>query len=91
MNQRPIKKIRLHPNFLKRHKGLPEHKKELYRQKEFIFKQNAFDPRLGTHKLHGELKEFWAFNIDDSLRVVFIFVDEQTVGFINIGPHSIYK
>ncbi len=91
MNQKPIRKISFHPKFLKKLKRLPEHKKKLYRQKELIFKQNVFDPRLGTHKLHGALKEFWSFDIDDSLRVSFEFLDEDKVGFINVGPHTIYE
>lgn len=91
MNRRPIKDIYLHPGFKKRYKRLPEHKKKLAKKKEQIFRQNPFNPRLRIHKLHGQLKGLWAFDIDDSLRITFEFIDDQTVGFVDIGPHAIYK
>ncbi len=51
---------------------------------------NCFDPRLKTHKLKGRWSEHWAFSISYSHRVVFVFMGNGTVGFIEIGDHDIY-
>jgi len=48
-------------------------------------------PALKTHKLSGKLQEYWSFSIDYHLRIMFRFVDKQTVEFIDIGTHEIYK
>ncbi len=58
-------------------------------QKLDIFKKDPFDKKLKTHKLKGELKNYFGFWINYSDRIVFRFIDNQTA-FI-IGDHSIYK
>ncbi|MBI5414174.1 type II toxin-antitoxin system mRNA interferase toxin, RelE/StbE family [Candidatus Peregrinibacteria bacterium] len=39
--------------------------------KEKIFKKDSFDTRLKTHKLKGNLNEYWAFSINYSYRILF--------------------
>ena len=53
-----------------------------------IFEQNPFDPSLKTHKLSGILKDYWAFSIDYDIRIIFKFIDPQTVLLIDIGSHD---
>ena len=57
--------------------------------KKFI--ENPFDPSLKTHKLTGKLSSYWSFSIDYNLRIIFEFIDEGSVGLIDIGTHEIYK
>ncbi|MCY7362973.1 MAG: type II toxin-antitoxin system mRNA interferase toxin, RelE/StbE family [Ignavibacteria bacterium] len=52
------------------------------------FSDNPFDKSLRTHKLSGELKECWAFSISYDYRVIFEFVDDNTVSLIDIGTHD---
>ena len=78
-------------NFKKYKEKLTEQEKDKLRQKLMIFKKDPFDKRLKTHKLKGELKKYWGFWVNHSDRVVFRFIDDQTVFFIIIGDHSIYK
>lgn len=59
--------------------------------KEAIFKNNSFDPRLGTHKLHGKDRELWAFWVDRSYRIKFVFLGNGIVLFLEIGTHDIYQ
>ncbi len=67
------------------------------KQKNFIkkhielFLKDPFHPSLKTHKLKGKLKGYWSFSINYELRVLFEFIDEDTVGFVDIGTHSIYR
>lgn len=60
-------------------------------EKTTIFKINPFNARIDTHKLHGEKKEEWAFSIDYSYRISFIFLEGDKVIFTDIGTHDIYK
>jgi len=59
--------------------------------KTSVFKDNPFTPKLDTHKLHGEKKEEWAFSVDYSYRISFVFVENNTILFTDIGTHDMYK
>lgn len=56
-----------------------------------LFKENCFNPRLKTHKLKGKLNGYWSFSITYSHRGLFEFLDGDSVAFIDVGDHSIYK
>ncbi|MEK7500652.1 MAG: type II toxin-antitoxin system mRNA interferase toxin, RelE/StbE family [Patescibacteria group bacterium] len=56
-----------------------------------IFKENSFDARLETHKLHGKDLGLWSFSVDYFHRIKFIFIDRDKVLFLEIGRHNIYK
>ena len=83
-------KIYYSSKFEREYKKLPEHIKALAEEREEVFRQNSFDPRLDTHKLSGRLKEFWAFSIDYKYRIIFEFAGKEAVWFHSIGDHSIY-
>jgi len=74
--------------FRRKYKKLSHELKERAKEKEKIFKENPFDPRLDTHKLHGKDKAFWAFSITRSLRIKFEFLGNNQVLYIDIGPHA---
>ena len=65
--------------------------KKLAVKKEKIFRDNPFNPRLETHKLHGKEKEAWSFSINRDYRIKFIFLGKQEVLFFEVGAHEIYK
>ncbi|OGZ06689.1 MAG: hypothetical protein A3D65_02090 [Candidatus Lloydbacteria bacterium RIFCSPHIGHO2_02_FULL_50_13] len=56
-----IGEIHVTKKFERQYKLLPDRVKEFAKEKEIVFKNNPFDPRLETHKLHGKKKEAWAF------------------------------
>jgi len=60
-------------------------------EKISIFKENPYDSRLDTHKLHGEDKDAWAFSITDHYRIKFTFQSGDKALFLEIGTHDIYK
>ncbi len=84
-------KIKISPRFEKNYKRLPKRIKEKAKEKETIFRNNFFDPRLKTHKLKGKCQDSWAFWINDSYRIKFIFISDNEILFLNIGTHEIYK
>ncbi|MBU1015391.1 type II toxin-antitoxin system mRNA interferase toxin, RelE/StbE family [Patescibacteria group bacterium] len=83
-------KISYSPEFERRYRRLPLEAKRKAESKEEIFRQNPFDPRLKTHKLHGRLGNYWAFSVDHMYRIVFLF-EKEGVRFSAVGDHSLYK
>ncbi|MEK7140424.1 MAG: type II toxin-antitoxin system mRNA interferase toxin, RelE/StbE family [Patescibacteria group bacterium] len=83
--------IEYSPKFRKGFKKLPRVAQEKALVCEKIFRENPFDPRLKTHKLHGGMKEYWAFSISYNYRIGFTFVTGKLVRFHDIGTHDIYK
>lgn len=51
------------------------------------FAADPRDPLLHTHKLTGELAGYWAFSVDDDLRVVFRW-DGDVAFLVNLGSHD---
>jgi mRNA-degrading endonuclease YafQ of YafQ-DinJ toxin-antitoxin module len=49
---------------------------------------SVFDKRLKTHRLKGNLKNYYAFSINYSNRIVFKIIEEDSVYFIEIGSHD---
>ena len=86
-----IKEIKFSFLFEKRYKKLSEKIKARAKEREKIFRVNPFHPILKTHKLSGEEKEAWAFWINYSYRIKFIFTGGNSVLFLDIGTHDIYK
>ncbi|OHA20318.1 MAG: hypothetical protein A2836_03000 [Candidatus Taylorbacteria bacterium RIFCSPHIGHO2_01_FULL_45_63] len=83
--------IRYRPRFVREYKKLPFQIQRLVEKRTVLFRKNPFDSRLKTHKLHGDLEGFHAFWIDYHNRIMFAFVNEQTVEFYSIGDHDIYS
>lgn len=83
--------IKVSPKFEKNYQRLPQNIKEKAKEKESIFREDPFDPRLKTHKLSGKDKGCWAFWIDNSYRIKFIFLSKREVLFLDVDTHDIYK
>lgn len=77
--------------FAREYKKLPTKIKDLAEGREIIFRQNPRDGRLDTHKLHGKLKHFWSFSIDNNFRIVFEFTENDIIYFHSVGDHDIYR
>jgi mRNA-degrading endonuclease YafQ of YafQ-DinJ toxin-antitoxin module len=54
-----------------------------------LFKEDIFNPRLKTHKLKGNLSDYYAISITYSERLVFRILKDGSVYLIEIGPHDI--
>ena len=52
-------------------------------------KTNPFDPSLKTHKLKGDLSEFYACSLTYEYRIICVFlVQNETIGLVDIGSHD---
>ncbi len=70
---------------------MPSFVREAFTAREVVFRKDAFHPLLETHKLKGKYRAFWSFTVIGQYRVMFAFLSDDTVAFVNIGTHSIYK
>ena len=88
--ERKAKKIEYSKKFLRSLRNLTEKIIDQAEEKEKIFRDNPFDPRIKTHKLKGPLSGFWVFSINHKYRIIFDFADINTVHFYSVGDHDIY-
>ncbi len=84
-------KIVYSPYFSRKFKKIPKELKKIVLERELIFRRDPFDPRLKTHKLHGKLKNHFSFSITYKHRILFEFLSEDEVLFIDVDDHSIYQ
>lgn len=77
--------------FLKSLKKMPPKIKDSLKNRERVFRNNPFDPRLKTHKLHGRFSNYWAYSVDYKYRVIFVFGKDGRVICYDIGDHSLYE
>ena len=89
--KRVISEVSFSSLFDKKYRILPKRIQDLARKKDSLFREDAFHPLLRTHKLSGEFKDYWAYSVNQQYRVLFYFIDDHTVAYINIGTHEIYK
>jgi len=78
-------------SFKKSYKMLSQKLKKRVALKECTFKDEPFYPSLKTHKLHGKMKDFWAFSINYDYRIVFKFMNDGSVRFDDVGTHKLYE
>jgi mRNA-degrading endonuclease YafQ of YafQ-DinJ toxin-antitoxin module len=80
--------------FWKSFYALSPEQKESARTAWLLFREDPFDPRLRTHKIHrlssALNKTVHAVVIESDLLVVF-FIEGDTVFTFGIGSHDIYK
>lgn len=51
------------------------------------FAVDPMDPLLRTHKLKGDLEAYWAFSVDEDLRVLFRWEGAEAF-LVNLGTHD---
>jgi addiction module RelE/StbE family toxin len=53
-----------------------------------FFAADPHDSCLRTHKLTGELRGLWSFTVEYDVRVVFQFLPNNRVMFVDVGTHD---
>ena len=73
---------------------LGDAQKEAARRAWKIFKENPFDPRLRTHKIHRLSSLYgctiYAVDLEGDLRSTF-YIEGNWIVSVDIGTHGIYK
>ena len=85
--------IYYHPRFQRSFRKLNPKTKAQAELRVKIFKNNPFQPILGTHHLHGKLKKQMSFSVNSRDRILFEFVgkNHNEVIFLDVGDHDIYR
>jgi len=73
--------------FLRRAKKPKEPQASMLRAALRRFATDPQDPLLRAHKLKGELADYWAFSVDDDLRVVLRWEGEEAF-LVTLGSHD---
>ena len=73
--------------FARRARKLKPPQDQLLRASLRRFAADPRDPLLRTHKLKGDLGDYWAFSVDDDLRVLFRW-DGEVCFLVNLGSHD---
>ena len=73
--------------FLRRAKKLKQPQSSMLRAALRRLATDPQDPLLRTHQLKGELADYWAFSVDDNLRVVLRWDGEEAF-LVNLGSHG---
>ena len=74
-------------HFLRRARKLKPPRDALLRAALRRFEADPQDPLLRTHKLKRELANYWAFSVDDDLRVLFRW-DGDGCFLVSLGTHD---
>lgn len=77
--------------FISQFESLSTKMQTLAYKKIDIFKNNPRHASLKTHKLHGYLNGYFSFSIDTKMRIVFEYGEKDTVHFLKIGSHEVYR
>lgn len=83
--------IRFKPSFVREFKKLPKELQEEALERIELFKDIANHQKLKTHKLQGKLRNYYSFSVTYSHRIVFEYENANTVVFLAIGDHEIYR
>ncbi len=83
--------IRYKPSFVREFKKLPTELQEEALEKIDLFKDAENHIKLKVHKLKGRLAGIYSFSVTYSHRIVFSFESKDTVVFLAVGTHDIYK
>ena len=80
------------PSFVRKYTTLPATLKAEIRERIDLFRNTKNHQMLQVHKLHGSLKEQYAFSVNYKVRIVFWYTKTQPKEAIllSIGDHDIY-
>lgn len=83
--------IHYKPSFLRDFKKLPTQAQVDAKDKIALFHDVKNHEHLLVHKLRGKLKDCYSFSVTYSHRIVFEYENKNTIIFLAIGDHDVYK
>lgn len=86
-----VTKAFYHPDFKKSINKYSLKEKTRIIERIKLFLVNPYSQNLKTHKLSGKLNNYLSFSASYRLRILFRFIKEDIVEFVDIGGHEIYK
>jgi len=84
-------KVKYTPNFFRKLKKLESLLQEEVFEKIELFENKENHKTLKVHKLRGKIKGLYGFSVNYDTRIIFEYINNDTVLFLTIGNHYIYK
>lgn len=84
-------RIDLHSRFKRAYKKRIVHDSGLIKkvtERSKLFQDNPHHPLLRVHRLKGERDQYWSFSVSGDIRIVFQYLDDDQVLFVDIGSHN---
>ena len=91
MTEHRVVRVHLTPRFQRAYRKLPPTLRALATERDQLFRRHAFDPRLKTHALKGQLKGLWSYSVDYRHRILFEFIGRDEALYHDIGSHDVYR
>ncbi len=79
------------PEFQRDYKELNTATQQLVKTKGALLAQEPSHPFLKTHKLSGTLVGRFSCSVDYKIRIIFRFIEKNTIELLRVGDHGIYK
>lgn len=78
--------------FLRSARKLKRHEQDRLAELMELLGKNPYHPRLRTKTLSGELSGFFSFRVGRNIRVIFQFIESETLSLIDVGDRKdIYR
>ena len=83
--------IQYTPAFIRQFNTLEADLKEEAYEKIDLFRDKKNHQKLKVHKLTGRLAGRYSFSVNYRYRIVFSYIAKDTLVFLTIGDHDVYK
>ncbi|PIR87441.1 MAG: hypothetical protein COU11_00270 [Candidatus Harrisonbacteria bacterium CG10_big_fil_rev_8_21_14_0_10_49_15] len=80
--------IDFHRTFKKRYKKIPVKVRSQFDERLLLFQKDSSHPLLSHHPLSGDRDGQWSINITGDWRALYVWLEPETVLFIDIDTHS---
>ncbi len=81
-------KVFFHKNFVKKYKKLGPSEKKRVKERRNLFFKDPYHPLLYNHALHGAYMGYRSISVTGDMRIIYKFLDKDSVLFADIGSHS---
>ena len=81
-------RVKFHRSFKKQYKKIPVKVRRKFDERLLLFEKEPLHPILNNHSLSGDRVGQWTINVTGDWRAVYIFLEKNTISFIEINTHS---
>ncbi len=81
-------KIIFHKTFEKRYKKFSGKIKQKIKERNILFEKDPYNPILNNHALNGKYTGYRSISVTGNIRIIYKFLDKDTVLFSELGTHS---
>ncbi len=78
-------------SFIRKYKKLDKELQQEVKSAIELLKEPKNHQNLKVHKLHGKLGSYYGFSVNYRIRIVFDYLEQNTVVLHSVDDHDIYK